>query len=227
MVQHFLKSLAVVNLLLFLYLPSGCFPDFNCLGRLAKTVSLSLWFLIETIAGPVLVLRWRLIYRNALLWRLQTDGVVCSMTVSLSLQLTGKRPWNVARNLISFLELAEQITNKFIYCLHLFSTSWHVCFPPSQELTLHLFPPLSRLFWAIHHLLQIFVLSQVEGVSLWTFWRLVCAYNWYKPFGMPSLSPPQHMVVICRCWKAEGAGNPVEYACSLLVGGQMLIGQIR
>lgn len=79
----FKKSLAVVNLLLFLYLPSGCFPDFYCLGRLAKTVSLSLWFLIESIAGPVLVLRWRLIYRNALLWRLQTDGVVCSMTVSL------------------------------------------------------------------------------------------------------------------------------------------------
>lgn len=71
-------------MLLFLYLPSGCFPDFYCLGRLAKTVSLSLWFLIENITGPILVLRWRLICRNALLWRLQTDGVVCSTAVSLS-----------------------------------------------------------------------------------------------------------------------------------------------
>lgn len=37
----FEKSLAVVKLLLFLYLPSGCFPDFYCLGSLAKKQSRS------------------------------------------------------------------------------------------------------------------------------------------------------------------------------------------
>lgn len=61
------------------------------------------------------------------------DRWCCLFHGSLSLQFTGTRPWNFARNLISFLEWAEQITHKFIYRLHLFSTSWHVFFSPEAH----------------------------------------------------------------------------------------------
>ncbi len=107
------------------------------------------------------------------------DRWCCLFHGSLSLQFTGTRPWNFARNLISFLEWAEQITHKFIYRLHLFSTSWHVFFP--LKLTSHLFT-LTSVSNTSLTTTDICAFSRIGRFIV----RLVCAYNWYKPFGTPS-----------------------------------------
>ncbi len=138
-----------------LFIKFGCcnFVSLSCICKWLFSWFLLLWevsknslplplILIETIMGPILVCNGGWYCRNRSSVALADRMVLFVPRQFLSLQFTGILPgtW------LAFWSERKQITHKFIYRLHLFSTSWHVfLFPLEAHIGLFTLTSVSTL----------------------------------------------------------------------------------